>query len=179
MIIVLEGLEGVGKTTLSKMISSALPAEYLKSPPPDLNLVRGYYSEINDKSANFYFYLSGLAALQEQIKPFKGSENHLVIDRYIDSTIAYHADGVNFTAPAYESSAFLVPDLKIHITCPEQDRLDRMQNRGFHIFDRPKSDEKAIRQYFSENSHTDYENVGDLDQSASKLVDLIDQWFLK
>jgi thymidylate kinase len=66
MIIVLEGLEGVGKTTLAEACAKQLNTNYIKTPPKEYNSARSYVASALNKEASFYFYLSGLFMIQNE-----------------------------------------------------------------------------------------------------------------
>lgn len=174
MLIALEGLEGVGKTTLGKLVAERIGATYIKSPPPEMNPVRGFIAETLSPGANFYFYLAGLCALQADIEAnlLKGA---VIVDRYIDSTIAYHRFGRDFDAPRFEESLIRSPDMTLVVTCPEEVRADRIAARGLHIFERHAANEEAIAVYLLKRADLVFDNVADLNTSITKLSALLSE----
>jgi len=172
MLIALEGLEGVGKTTIGQMAAQIIGATYIKSPSPELNPVRGFVAASMEPLANFYFYLSGLIILQNQIQEAMKS-GPVIVDRYIDSTIAYHNFGSDFSVPSYERQAIRMPDLTVEVYCDEEVRNSRKMARGVHIFNRHHSHDSAISSYFSRNADLRFENSKPVEQSATDLAQLI------
>lgn len=173
VLIALEGLEGVGKTTLGVRVADALDAEYVKSPPAELNSVRGYVAELRDPRVNFYFYLAGLFAIQLRIAAALAAGRSVIVDRYLSSTIAYHDEGRSFAAPPFDDAAFRQPDVAICVTCPEPLRLERVRRRGLHIYERAIVDEAAIGRFLAERSDVIFVNDGDLDDAVGRLCAIV------
>ena len=172
MFIALEGLEGVGKTTIGQLAAEKIGATYIKSPSPELNPVRGFVAASMEPLANFYFYLSGLIILQKKIHDALKS-GPVIIDRYIDSTIAYHKFGNDFDVPPYARESIRMPDITVEVYCDESIRIYRKATRGMHIFDRQDSDDQAIANYFSRNADLRFENCSAVEQSAAELAQLL------
>ncbi|MBZ9850289.1 hypothetical protein LB565_20095 [Mesorhizobium sp. CA14] len=180
MIIVLEGLEGVGKTTLGLALAEATSSLYVKTPPAEFNPVRGAIAKAENRFANFYFYLSSIYTIQKTISPFKLSKDrHAVVDRYIYSTIAYHADGEDFNPPPFPVGSILSADLTVHIVCSDANREARVNNRGHHIFERVNSNEKAILTYFARQCDMEHKNDVTLEESTKSLAERIITRFTK
>ena len=96
--LVIEGIDGVGKTTIAQAISKRVGAIYVKTPLPliehfsfgNVSLRQhidsyAYTSPIT----RFMFYLYTVAEASNYIKS-KLATNNVVCDRYLSSTIAYH-----------------------------------------------------------------------------------------
>lgn len=169
MLIVLEGLEGVGKTSLGQAAAALLDAEYVKTPPAQLNGVRAYIASLDNPAVNFHFYFAGLLAVQRQI----GGDGLVLCDRYLRSTIAYHDAGRSFETPLSGLDLLAVPDLTVHVTCTAATRNERVAARGNHIYDRPIVNEVAIEEYFASVADVKFENERPFQESVAALVDLI------
>lgn len=171
MIIVLEGLEGVGKSTLAAKLSALLGSKTVKTPPPEFGAVRDVVAALDNPSVSFYFYLSSVLAIQRDIFSFKGDvSRHVIVDRYILSTVAYHSSGETFVPPAYQKSALIPADIVVHIGCGESQRLQRLEQRGFHIFNRAKHNDAAIKDFFNRSCDFNFENDRPIDKSAELLL---------
>jgi thymidylate kinase len=180
MIIVLEGLEGVGKTTIGTILAKKFGAKYVKTPPQEFNSARALIASDPSRYTRFYFYLSGLFVIQTALSPCRESlTDHVVVDRYIHSTIAYHDRGESFTPPAYESEKLMSADLTVHVTCNEAERLRRKQARGFHLFDRVESNEIQINEYLCSVSNFELRNNGNLKTTTNELAFRINEWLSK
>jgi len=173
MVIVLEGLEGTGKTSLAIRVCKRDSYQYIKTPPPEYNSVRSFVAAQNSPDMEFYFYLSGVFAVQSKLKPFKGARQHIIVDRYIHTPIAYHARGAKFSYPAFEEARLLRADLTIHVTCNATERVQRKEQRGFHLFERAEFDDEKIESYFRAVCDVEFCNEGSLEESCSRLSRLI------
>ena len=138
MFIVIEGLDAVGKTTLTRDLSVALGAKALRSPP---HLIAPSFSE-DDLRLHFdaqsplmrraYYRAANMIASEQARKEIKAG-NNVVMDRYWMSTVAYstldsseESGAVNTEYPP----ELLVPDIVILLTVNENERIMRMKGRG-------------------------------------------------
>jgi len=173
VLVVLEGLEGVGKTTMGLKAAARLGAEYVKSPPPELNSVRAFVASSANANVNFYFYLAGLHAIQNRIGLGIAERGCVIVDRYLSSTIAYHDAGHSFDAPPFDDSALRKPDFLVRVTCDETLRRSRIADRGLHIYERSSCDEEAIDGYLANTCDIEIRNDGSLEDAINRLVELI------
>jgi len=88
--IVIDGIDGAGKSTVAEMLASTLGYQYLKSPGKEFSGVREYFENPDLMLARFYFYAATTLYLSETIRQELSAGNSVVCDRYIYSTIAYH-----------------------------------------------------------------------------------------
>ena len=179
MLVALEGLEGVGKTTLGKMVAERLPATYLKSPPDEMNSARAFVARQGDPACSFYFYLSSLYAMQRAIEGALDQGRGVIADRYIGSTIAYHDQGRSFVPPAFDPRGLRKADVTVHVRCDADARSARLEQRGFHIFDRNRSEDGAIEAYFTRACDFDFSNDEAIDVSAERLTRILRERFGK
>lgn len=101
--VVLEGIDGVGKTSIGKALSTKLGAHYYKTPPSifeQFTLRDIYFQEISlrkyvdlsayqDPHYRFLFYLFTLIKASQEIRELLQTA-HVVCDRYLSSTLVYH-----------------------------------------------------------------------------------------
>ena len=147
--IVIEGLDGVGKSTLAKRLADCLQATLLNSPPciickqlaQDQN-VRGYFDGDSkndrqraryDEARRAYYRFANLVMSELAEKHLK--HGNVVMDRYWPSTIAYTAldsNSKNFQSlQDHEYPPYLKkPDGVILLTVDEQNRKERHIIRG-------------------------------------------------
>jgi thymidylate kinase len=90
-IIAIEGIDGAGKTTVSRLLSDELGMKYIKTPTKELNSFRCFFDNSNtDPNARLHFYISCLwEAYNEAIQSARYCG--VIFDRYICSTLAYHS----------------------------------------------------------------------------------------
>lgn len=101
--VVLEGIDGVGKTSIGKALSATLCAHYYKTPPSifeqftirdarsrEISL-RQYIdlSAYQDPHCRFLFYLFTLVKASQEIRELLRTA-HVVCDRYLSSALVYH-----------------------------------------------------------------------------------------
>lgn len=85
--ILLEGLDGVGKSTLAAALASKLNATLLCTPPMELHPYRAFFDQ-QPEAVRRAFYMLGNLLVSRVIRSAK-AEDKFVIDRYWPSTFAY------------------------------------------------------------------------------------------
>lgn len=136
MCIVLEGLDGVGKTTAATTLAERLGAKFLRTPPDCMRSFRPYFDRADDASRKAFYEVGNFMAGEEAAATLAKGQS-VVIDRYYASTFSYRY-GRKVEAPlppagdaAYAWPAELhKPDHMILITLPEADRLARRASRS-------------------------------------------------
>lgn len=123
-----EGIDGSGKTTTAALLARALGGIYYKTPPQPFAAIRAYVDGHATPCSRFYFYLASVVHASAEIEKLLWGAP-VVCDRYIYSTVAYHAAlGVElgtFTPPA----GLLVPDATVMLLTDETERLGRLRSR--------------------------------------------------
>lgn len=89
--IVIEGLDGTGKSTVAKQLAEALGYPYSKTPSGSFQKARTTFDvpEISTLE-RISFYLGDCLKLSVQVQ--QDDEMVLVVDRYFYSTLAYHLE---------------------------------------------------------------------------------------
>ena len=136
-LIVIEGLDGTGKSTLISSLCNQLDATLISTPPEmfDSRISEGELREFFDateqsrrreyyRSANFLASELALIALEK---------SHVIMDRYWPSTAAFSA--MDESNPEWEElgtfpKGFVRPDTIILLTVSEEERGNRIKNRG-------------------------------------------------
>jgi len=130
--IVLEGLDGVGKSTLVRRLAHECGYQRMTTPGADILPMR---SDIMDRlgssqTARALFYAATVQAEGEKALAFNKQGKTIVMDRYSASTIAYaHERGVTLDLNAVLSRA-VKPHLSILLTLDETERQLRLNQRG-------------------------------------------------
>ncbi len=137
-LIVFEGIDGVGKTTLSKMLvahlngqtpDSAVRFEDLGFINPTREL-RRRCEVTNDLTAAFLTYTVSALFKDKQIRRLL-VERHVVMDRYVYSALAHHlAYGVDIELLDLDRLPILRPDHAFLLTVEERERRKRLKARG-------------------------------------------------
>lgn len=129
--IVIEGLDGVGKTTIARLLEKELGFVYLYTPQPPFDNIRIAVEEMQDVNTRFFFYLSSVIAVQPFLREMISAGKRVVVDRYIYSTLAMHTVlGANVQVINLQILPILWPDLGILLTADLDARLGRLKYRA-------------------------------------------------
>ncbi|MCB9619819.1 MAG: AAA family ATPase [Sandaracinus sp.] len=136
--VVLEGLDGSGKSTCAAQLAEHLDAELLTTPSPSVRRFRDELVESLGPSqeARQLFYLATVFAASEEVSALLSRGRSVVLDRYFLSTQAY---------AAFRGSRLVVDDLQhllrpadvtLYLDTPLATRVARLQHRGANAADR-------------------------------------------
>ncbi|MET8411799.1 thymidylate kinase [Streptomyces sp. NPDC005195] len=132
--VVLEGVSGIGKSTLASLLASRLKASTLHTLPDPHT---GWSTEVNRTLRplpQLGFYLSGLLHASDRIRHAQ-AHGPVVADRYLSSVIACHAavhrvpvDMVTALVAPFRPYVVL-PTRTYYLRCSEQRLRDRMTTK--------------------------------------------------
>lgn len=130
--IVIEALDGVGKTTLVRELAARLGGIALDTPGSSLRRMSSAILEAlgPNQSARCLFYAASVLAQGRRARELADSGTAVVMDRYWGSTVAYaRARGATIELESVQS---LVPqpDVTILLTLDERERVRRLESRG-------------------------------------------------
>jgi len=126
MIVAVEGLDGVGKTTFSRILAKSIGATYARLPPPELLLASTSLFARHDSLARYLYYLSGVVSIADTAP----ISRLLVADRFIASAHALHLHVQGEIADYLRGLPFPTPDLTFYLHATEQVRRARLELRG-------------------------------------------------
>ena len=133
MFIVIEGLDGTGKSTVAKALAQSLDGTALSTPLDKFKPVResleGMYR--GDALSRQLFYASTVLNATNEIKHLI-RETPVVLDRYWLSTQVYHhwkCQGEHLALTEVERK-LLVPNLTVYLELPLSVRQQRLSNRA-------------------------------------------------
>ncbi|XP_042243722.1 UMP-CMP kinase 2, mitochondrial [Thunnus albacares] len=137
-VIVIEGLDATGKTTLTESLRDTLGAALLRSPPQCLSPWRAHFDQ-EPPLIRRAFYALGNYITAEQIGQ-EGMKTPVIVDRFWHSTAAYAiataVSGPVCNLPAEGSEMYrwpsdlLQPSLVVILTLDPEERKRRLRDRG-------------------------------------------------
>ncbi|XP_037096601.1 UMP-CMP kinase 2, mitochondrial [Syngnathus acus] len=137
-VIVLEGLDATGKTTLSESLRDVLKATLLRSPPPCLTPWRARFDQEPPILRRAFYALGNYITAQEIYR--EASKTPVILDRFWHSTAAYAiataVSGPVSDLPAEDSELYRWPDdlpqpnLVVLLTLDPEERKRRLKGRG-------------------------------------------------
>ena len=128
LFIVIEGLDGTGKSTIGPILAQRLQGKYIATPTGKFRRARRMANVSN--LTRFLYYLAALTADSMRIGKLLEKQS-VVADRYVDSTFATHAAfGVKVYALVNEAKLNLVlPDYVFYLVVDQEERLRRSNGR--------------------------------------------------
>lgn len=128
--IALEGVDGTGKSTVTKMLANIIGAKHMRTPSKYFDREREMIEKNGNQNDKFNFYVKSINAQQEEIEKIL-KEKSIICDRYICSTIAYQWP-LNEEVPNNLKLFFkeiIWPDYYFLLTANESTRLERIKLR--------------------------------------------------
>ncbi|MEU0546739.1 hypothetical protein [Micromonospora sp. NPDC005979] len=126
MILAVEGLDGVGKTTVCRLLAARLDAAYIGLPPPELLLRTSTLFRRHDSLARYLYYLSAVAATDAATQP----DVLVIADRYVASAHALHLHVAGEAAQILRDLPLPAPTLTFYLTADERSRRARLSSRS-------------------------------------------------
>lgn len=136
--LVLEALDGVGKTTLAADLAQSLGGVAMDTPGAGLRPLRNdVLSAMGpNQAARCLFYAASVFTEGQRARAIVDAGSSVVMDRYWLSTICYaRARGVDLDVTAIEA-AVRAPDATVLVTLDESERQRRLHVRGYTDADR-------------------------------------------
>ncbi|CED59517.1 Thymidylate kinase-dTMP kinase [Moritella viscosa] len=133
MFIVIEGLDGVGKSTITKALATAIDAVVLTTPGDNFKGIRDQLEVIyqDNHQARQLFYMSTVVSISEQVRDLISKGKNVIVDRYWLSTQVYHhwkSDNSHFELLDVEKT-LLVPDITLYLELSLEQRKKRLSGR--------------------------------------------------
>ena len=133
MFIVIEGLDGVGKSTITKALAIEVDAVMLTTPGDKFKSIRSELELIykDNHQARQLFYMSTVVNISEQVRDLISKGKNVIVDRYWLSTQVYHqwkSENHHFELTDVENS-ILVPDVTLYLQLPLEQRKKRLLSR--------------------------------------------------
>lgn len=146
LFIVIEGLDGSGGTTQSRLLQEWITAQgynaHLTQEPsegPIGDFLRealgntGEASKMGDNVLPYLFAADRRDHLDREILPALEKNTHVVCDRYYHSSLAYQGLSVGLPLVAYLNDPFRAPDLTFFLYLSPEVSFERVQLRGLPV----------------------------------------------
>jgi thymidylate kinase len=130
-LIVFEGPDGAGKSTLAKAVATELNALLLSTPGRDFDEIRPRLEDLYKDHADSrqLFYLSTVVRCSDKARSALEAGQNVVIDRYLPSTQVYaQLRGPHLLLDEL-AKRLIEPDLCVFLDCADHERKRRMQRR--------------------------------------------------
>lgn len=161
--VAIEGLDGVGKSTVVQLLAEGFSGHAMSTPGPALRDSRQAVLQVfaEDELAKALFYTASVSSQGRQARSRAERGEWVFMDRYWASTLAYaKARGVTADLEALNGSV-IQPDLTVLLLLDESERQSRLQVRGATVEDMETLD-PAFRQCV----------LGELQARANLVIDI-------
>lgn len=190
-VMIMEGIDAVGKTTLAKLTAEKIGGVYYRT-PPDCFKERCQAMDgrgvIYDE-ARFFLYLESVLFASEKIQQLaKDNGQPAIIDRWIWTTLAYH---FAFNPQLYEkwqnnwpslTAGLIKPKLQVLLFIPNDEIwLKRITERGINKCDKLLVENPVLRKSIIQlykNLNPDFqliENSGTIENTLENILNLWSQ----
>lgn len=129
-----EGLDGSGKTTVSRMLAEVTGATYFKTPGKEFKAVRQYVDNGTPPETKLFYYLSTVFDASKKIGKER-ERNPVVCDRYLWSSFvphsAFYGEDLEFLEQSFSpfTNRLVMPDHTIFLDVSAEEQLKRLRIR--------------------------------------------------
>lgn len=134
MKIVLEGVDGSGKSTLGRILTERVEGVYYPTPSKLFRERREQIDAFASDEDHYRFYVEAVRFASEEIKTFAHT-THVIIDRYWLSTFIYHKV-MGVAVKKEDFGEITEPDITILLTVDNATQLKRLNMRGMTVGDK-------------------------------------------
>ena len=146
----LEGLSGVGKSVVSKVLATRLHAKLMRTVPRQFAGLRNVLDASRDIEARFCFFLSAVFYASGEINRVLQSGRTVVVESYLYRTIAFHR-GMGSRLEISLPEEVIMPTDVFLLTCEEEERQRRRtaaQKRNSYWDELAEANSSQIRQEY-------------------------------
>ncbi|MFA6158024.1 MAG: AAA family ATPase [Candidatus Paceibacterota bacterium] len=129
MFIVLEGIDGSGKSSLAPMIAAKCNGTTYATPPEKYRRLRKQIDTDSSPQKHYEFYRDAVTEASSEISKLLSSGETVVCDRYWFSTLVYHRAG-KMVLDGSDFSHLTQPDLTVLLLVGPEEQVRRYRKRG-------------------------------------------------
>jgi thymidylate kinase len=178
-IVAIEGIDGVGKTSVAKVLAKSIKGDYINTPPVDYKPLKLFF-ELPERSAKarLLFYAGSLWEIWENIIE-RCKVRPVVLDRYTLSTLLYHETLLNEDIFNIYNNAFPPnADITISLDVSEKTVMNRLQEKATKSFDTDLENDRVLQRNLAKKykKYSQYVINTDLltiDQVVKKCIRII------
>lgn len=171
--IVIEGVDGTGKSSVSSLLAQELNAHHFSTPSTEFLQLREWVDRAVTVNMRFIYYLTTVVSASGKIEELLQTAS-VVCDRYILSTKVYHiAMALN---PEYlrvfDTIDLIEPTYTFYLHCNEAERLRRIKQReGQEEDERNTRDIRAtVREFEKELARGNAVKIDTTDRSIESVA---------
>jgi len=133
--IVFEGVDGAGKSTVSRRVADRFGALHLESPVNEFRKIRGFVENSLCEKGKFFYYLASNFELSSHVRESRLIQP-VMCARYFHSTLIGHASRKYLNVEDFckgipvSSDDFVPPDLTIFLSLSKDAQRERIRSRG-------------------------------------------------
>ncbi len=183
--IVFEGVDGAGKSEVSKLVAKKLGALHLESPTSPFSSIRRHVDDNLCDKGRFHFYMASNFDLSLKISD-KIKSNSIICSRYFHSTVVGFASRQNLDIEnVYKTSLttkndFLFPDLTIFLNVNKDTQRKRIVSRAssnnsksdYMCFENEEYRERLFKNY---KYVSEKENWYSIDTSLMSISEVVNE----
>lgn len=184
--VVIEGMDGSGKSTITKLLAKKLNAVVYKTPPSELIPIRKYIDDCNEQNSKLFYYMACNFYASSQIQRILGTGKSVVCDRYYYTTISTYYDVLeSLTLDFVKSSEVLIskllkPNFAFFLDISEEEREKRIIARENVSLDDLESIDPSIScKNLEMYEKMDLTKIYTDNLSADQVVDVITRYIIE
>jgi deoxyguanosine kinase len=135
LFVVFEGVDGSGKSTVAELVAKQVHGMYLKSPPLPFSKLKQNMLETAAPAARLVYFIASNIEVTQIVNRTLPNK-HVIVDRYLWSTFAYHSaiEGIPLSSmrPIWTvlASNLRLPDYVVFLTTKRRAQLRRISDRS-------------------------------------------------
>lgn len=134
MIVVIEGVDGAGKSETGKELARSRNGLFYPTPPPAYMARRHEIDAHATDEDHYRFYLEGVIAASKELEVLRAAHPVIVVDRYWLTTVVYHRV-MGIKASLNDFPTIVQPDLTIYLIISPEMQMQRLTLRGMSAGD--------------------------------------------